>query len=250
LNDLELLIDLHIDAERQGPGSKRETELALKMAVPDNDKRLKIADIGCGTGASTLHLAKLLNADITAVDLFDDFLSVLVKNAEKEGVSEKVTTLAASMEDLPFEESQFDLLWSEGAVYNIGFENAVSKWQNYLKPEGILAVSEITWLTNERPAEIDKFWTNAYPEISTASDKIKILESSGYTPTGYFTLPEYCWLENYYLPIENRLEQFLKKHPGNESAEIIAKSEVEEIALYKKYKQYYSYGFYIAKKNG
>ena len=39
--------------------------------------------------------------------------------------------LAASMEDLPFESSYFDLIWSEGAIYNIGFEKGIKTWKPF-----------------------------------------------------------------------------------------------------------------------
>ncbi|GAM56739.1 probable transcription regulator [Vibrio ishigakensis] len=48
------------------------------------------------------------------------------------------------MGDLPFEEDSFDVLWSEGAVYNIGFETGIRDWRKYLKSGGTLVVSELT----------------------------------------------------------------------------------------------------------
>ncbi len=54
--------------ERQGPGGDAETKLAMKLAGLDRTRPLKIVDIGCGTGASTILLAKELDAEITAVD--------------------------------------------------------------------------------------------------------------------------------------------------------------------------------------
>ena len=54
VEDYQLLIDLHKRAKRQGPGGDSETEKALSQAMIDRAAPLKIADIGCGTGASTL----------------------------------------------------------------------------------------------------------------------------------------------------------------------------------------------------
>ena len=77
MEDYQLLIDLHKNANRQGPGGDAESEKALNLATIDQTVPLKIADIGCGTGASTLLLARLLDARITAVDFLKDFLEVL-----------------------------------------------------------------------------------------------------------------------------------------------------------------------------
>jgi ubiquinone/menaquinone biosynthesis C-methylase UbiE len=62
----------------------------------DRTAPLKVADIGCGTGASTLVLAQLLNARITAVDFLQDFLDVLEEKAESMGVADRISTLACS----------------------------------------------------------------------------------------------------------------------------------------------------------
>jgi ubiquinone/menaquinone biosynthesis C-methylase UbiE len=145
MTELDLIIDLHKNSERQGPGSENDTLKALGFLVFSNDRKLKIADIGCGSGGQTITLAKNLNGLITAVDLFPDFLNELNEKSQKLGFTEKIITLEKSMDDLPFNESEFDLIWSEGAIYNIGFENGLKKWKDYLKVGGYLAVSEITW---------------------------------------------------------------------------------------------------------
>ena len=70
------------------------------------------------------------------------------------------------MDNLPFQNEELDLIWSEGAIYNIGFERGMNEWSKYLKKGGFIAVSEASWFTSERPAEIEDFWMDAYPEIS------------------------------------------------------------------------------------
>jgi len=250
VEDYQLLIDLHKNAKRQGPGGDAETEKALSLAMIDRATLLKIADIGCGTGASTILLARLLQARITAVDFLPDFLEVLETNAKHMGLSEKITTLACSMDNLPFGDEEYDAIWSEGAIYNIGFERGVKDWSRYLKIGGLLVVSEITWTTASRPSELQKYWECEYSEIDTASSKIGVLEKNGYSPIGYFVLPEYCWLDNYYLPMQNGFQSFLNRNCNSEEARAIVDAEIREIDLYAKYKNHYSYGVYIARKLG
>ena len=209
---------------------------------------LKIADIGCGTGASTLLLARLLKARITAVDFLQDFLEVLERRAENMGLSEKISTLCCSMDNLPFGDEEYDVIWSEGAIYNIGFEKGVRSWNRYLKAGGLLVVSEITWITASRPSELQKHWDDGYPEIDVASSKIDVLEKSGYSPIGFFVLPERCWLENYYRPMQNSFKDFLNRNGNSEEARAIVAAEKREIELYEEYKSHYSYGVYIARK--
>lgn len=248
MTELELLIDFHKDAKRQGPGSASDTLKALNFMDINKKKSLKVADVGCGTGAQTINLAQNIEGEIIAVDLFPEFLKKLNLKSKEQNLENKITTLKKSMEDLPFEKEEFDIIWSEGAIYIMGFEKGINKWKYFLKTGGYIAVSEITWITNSRPNEIEKHWNNEYPEIDTASSKIKILEENGFSPVGYFILPENSWIENYYKPMEGRFDDFLRKHDNSEIAKNIVDNEREEIRKYKKYKDYLSYGFYIAKK--
>lgn len=247
---LKLLIDLHKSAKRQGPGGDEEIIKILGLAQLTQAEKLKIADIGCGTGAASILLAKQLNAQVTAVDFLPEFIEVLKDKAEKEGLSEKIATIVCSMEDLPFNREEYDLIWSEGAIYNMGFEKGVNEWKQFLKPDGLLVVSEITWLTEKRPSEIQKHWDSEYPEIDTASAKIRVLENAGYSPVSYFYLPEHCWLDNYYRPMQARFSNLLERHGNSQNAQSVVEAEKKEIDLYERYKKYFSYGVYIAKKVG
>ena len=249
MTELELIIDLHKNSERQGPGSEKETLTAFELMNLPTDQKLKIADIGCGSGGQTITLAQNLNGQIIALDLFPEFLDELNEKSKKLELTEKIETLEKSMEDLSFNTEEFDIIWSEGAIYNIGFENGIRKWKDYLKVGGYLAVSEITWITNFRPKEIEDFWKQEYPEIDTASNKIKLLENNGYSLVGYFCLTQDSWIENYYKPMEARFESFLKRNENSKLARKVVKDNKFEIDLYQKYKDYFSYGFYIARKN-
>jgi hypothetical protein len=79
--------------------------------------------------------------------MLPQFLEKLVKNAEENHVVERITVKKMLMEQLTFDEKFFDVIWSEGAIYNIGFEKGLSLWRKYLKDDGYIAVSEISWLT-------------------------------------------------------------------------------------------------------
>lgn len=247
MTELELTIDLHKNTERQGPGSEADTLKALSFVDLLKDNELEIADLGCGSGGQTITLAKNLDAEITAVDLFPAFLNELNAKSRKLGLSQKIETLEKSIGELNFEKEKFDIIWSEGAIYNIGFENGIKNWKDFLKTGGYLAVSEITWITNSRPKEINDFWTNEYPEIDTASNKIKILEDNGFSLAGYFFLSEKSWL-NYYNLLEENFEQFLIRNNNSKLAQKVVEEYKTEIKIYSKYKKYFSYGFYIAKK--
>ncbi len=244
-----LMVDLHRDGWRQGPGSEDETLRALELTRLDRSAALRVADIGCGTGASTVVLAdKLPGSQIFAVDLFSEFLEVLQQRADAAGCSKQIETRSESMDSLSFAAESLDLIWSEGAIYNIGFRQGLESWRPFLKPGGVLAVSEITWLRPNPPQEIFQHWNSEYPEIATAVDKIGTLESAGYDVVGYFVLPAHCWIANYYDPTEARFSAFLARHADNPHASQVVEMERQEAELYRRYQDWFSYGFYIARK--
>lgn len=244
-----LLVDLHRGGTRQGPGSEKETLRALELARLGRAAGLQAADIGCGTGASTLVLARELpSARIVAVDLFPEFLDTLAERARAAGCSEQVETLAESMDSLPFEAESLDIIWSEGAIYNMGFRAGIEAWRPFLRPGGVIAVSELTWLRPDPPEEIRRHWNAEYPEIATAPEKIAILERAGYDLLGYFVLPPTNWVDNYYEPTEKRIPAFLERHAGSPEAAAVIEMERQEVGLYRRYHDWFSYGFYIARK--
>jgi SAM-dependent methyltransferase len=248
VDELNLLIDLHTEGPRQGPGGDYETRLAVALSGLKGQADLTIADIGCGTGASTLVLASELDAYITAVDLFPEFLRKLEEAAEHAGLADRITVLSASMQALPFAEAAYDAIWSEGAIYNMGFAAGVEAWSKHLKPGGILAVSELTWLTDQRPGELQAHWQKEYPEVDTAAGKMAVLERLGFSLIGYFPLPVRCWLDNYYRPMQRRFADFLDRHENSQAARAIVLAEENEIALYERHRAFVSYGYYIGRK--
>jgi len=247
--DMEIIINFFKGVIRQGPGSIEETKRALQF-IPTLKENSKIADMGCGTGASTMVLAASTLSQITAVDLFPDMIKGLEEKIKAAGYENRVKGLVASMDASLFEENQFDVIWAEGSIYNIGFEKGLTKWHKLLKSNGMVAVTEASWFTNKRPKIIENFWKCNYPAIDTISANIKMLENSGYMPVANFILPETCWTDNFYVSVAERIEEFTKMYTDNDAIQQFLARAKEEIVLYDKYKDYYGYVFYIGKKLG
>jgi ubiquinone/menaquinone biosynthesis C-methylase UbiE len=233
--------------ERQGPGSPEATLKALSF-IDNLSESSNIADIGCGTGGQTMVLAEHTAGKITGLDLFPAFVDLFTKNAIKLNVHNRVKGVIGSMDKLPFQNEEMDLIWCEGAIYNIGFEKGLNEWRKFLKKGGYIAVTEVSWFTEERPSDIETFWHEAYAEIDTIPNKISLLQKAGYIPVACFSLPEYCWTENFYLPQKAAQESFLQKYKGNKTAEEFISYQQHEAFLYSEYKDYYGYVFYIGKK--
>ncbi len=245
--DLKMIYDYFSDTERQGPGSPEITLKALSFTDGLTEKS-KIADIGCGTGGQTMVLAQNTAGDIIGIELYSDYVRQFNQNVQKQNLQDRVKGVIGNMKNLPFQEEELDMIWCEGAIYNIGFERGLNEWRKFLKPGGYIAVTENTWFTEERPAEIQDFWQKAYPEIDTIPNKAAQMQKAGYLPVATFVVPETCWTDYYNVQHPKMQKSFLEKYNGNKSAEAFINYQQYEAALYQKYKAYYGYVFYIGKR--
>ncbi|MDI6644176.1 MAG: class I SAM-dependent methyltransferase [Methanobacteriaceae archaeon] len=245
--DLNIIHDYFRNTERQGPGSPEITLKALSF-IGGLTAKSKIADIGCGTGGQTIVLAQNTECEITGVDLCSVFIRQFNQHAQNQNLQDRVKGVIGDMKNLPFQEEELDLIWSEGAIYNIGFERGLSEWRKFLKTGGYIAVTENTWFTEERPTEIQDFWQEAYPEIDTISNKVDQMQKAGYLPIATFVVPEACWTDYYEVQHPQMQESLLEKYNGNKSAEEFIAYQRYEAELFYKYKAYYGYVFYIGKR--
>ena len=246
--DFSLICEYFSSISRQGPGSDESTQRALSM-IHDLGADSVIADLGCGCGSQTLQLALHTQAKVKALDLFPLFIDKLMERCRKAGVADRVEAIEGDMCNLPFEKASLDVIWSEGAIYNIGFKRGITEWREYLKPDGWLAVSEASWLTDSRPSEIEDFWNEAYPEIDTIANKVQQLKDAGYHDVNTFVLPKECWIDNFYLPQREAQRLFLECYPDNKTAAELVANQRREAELYSRYSDYYGYVFYVARRS-
>lgn len=245
--DINLICEYFLGIERQGPGSEEATLTALGFIEGLNENSV-IADLGCGTGSQTMVLARHAPGNITGIDLFAAFIDKLNADAAALNLSHRVKGIVGSMNQLPFNHNELDLIWAEGAIYNIGFVKGLTEWRKFLKPGGYIAVTEASWFTNQRPHEIEEFWMNAYPEIDTIPNKVLQMQNAGFIPEAAFILKEDCWKANYYDKQVARQTEFLEKFRENKTIIDFIDNQRLEAQLYDKYKAYYGYVFYIGRK--
>ncbi|MDR1779901.1 MAG: class I SAM-dependent methyltransferase, partial [Tannerella sp.] len=130
--DVNLICEYYLGMERQGPGSPEATLKALSF-IDNLGENSRIADLGCGTGGQTMTLAQHTSGSITSIDNFPGFIDHLNATARRLGLSDRVKGVVGSMDALTFGDEELDLIWSEGAIYNIGFERGMNEWRRYLK---------------------------------------------------------------------------------------------------------------------
>jgi SAM-dependent methyltransferase len=240
--DMSVFFEIHAGLHRESPGGDEYTRQAWeRLSVPPNPT---ILDLGCGPGAHTLRLAQLSDGTITAIDTHQPYVDRLNAAASAAGLSDRITALNQSMDDLTFPEQSVDVIWSEGAIYNIGFEAGLTQWRSLLKPQGYLVVSELAWLQPDPPAPVKDFWDEGYPGMKPIEDLPPIIDRCGYQLRHQFTLPEAAWW-NYYGPVEAKVEELRSRYANHPDAIATLDSEQQEIDLYRNYSDWYGYVFFI-----
>lgn len=233
---------------RCGPGSAEDTRRAFNL-IPKPPENPLILDIGCGTGPQTFELAKITNGKIIAIDKNQGFLDKLIQKVKTKGFEEKITVKNMSMTEMDFADKTFDIIWSEGALYFMGFQNGLKRCRELLKDNGYLAVSEFVYLVPNPPKEVVEFSTNEFSPIRDIPGNIKLIQSEGYRILSHFTLPESDWLENFYAPMQKEIYRLKKKYKNNKDALATFDMLQHEIDFYKKYSKYYGYEFFVMEKS-
>ncbi len=240
--DLETLTTLHQGLPREGPGRDDCTREALRRLgrLPVHPV---VFDLGCGPGRQTLVLARELNTRIVAVDCHLPYLDQLARGAEAEGLAPLVETRRGDMGALDLPPGSIDLVWSEGAAYLLGFEEALRRWRVLLAPGGSMALTECSWLIDDRPEPARTFWHENYPAMGNISENRQRARAAGLEVIDHFTLPEAAWWDDFYTPLLHRVARLRPTATGALST-LLDETE-REINLYRRHGDSYGYVFYL-----
>lgn len=230
---------------RQGPGTDKVTREAFEKLRPFLPEKPEVLDVGCGSGASPLCLARSGVTSIQAVDNDAHFLGLLETRAREEALSERIRTVEASMMEMPFAPESFDLIWAEGSIFIIGLERGLREWKSLLKPGGCLAFSELAWFVPDPPKEIRDYFGRVYPDMDWDERNSRIARELGYEVVEVLRIPREGWIANYYDHIRVQVDAMEKRHPGEEEAAEICRNLREEIDMYERFGDTYGYSFYL-----
>jgi SAM-dependent methyltransferase len=227
-----------------GPGDDADTLRMLRL-LPTRRFRL-VVDAGCGTGRQTLVLARELRTVVHAVDSHESFLDDLRRRARDARLDHLVHVLCRDMNDIPRIFQGIDLLWSEGAAYNIGFRDALKVWRPALTASGFLVVSELSWLTEQAPDEARGFFATGYPDMRSVRDNVAAAEDAGYQVLATHTLPRHSWVDGYYDVLAQRAKDLLDH--ADSSVREFAADTIREIEVFDRSEDSYGYVFYVLQR--
>jgi SAM-dependent methyltransferase len=180
--------ELYENIPRSSPGDKAATVRALAL-IKDLPAEPLILDLGCGPGEQTLELARLTNGRVIAIDSHRPFLDRLEAAAYSAGLGERIQVRDTDTAFMDFTGNSFDLIWSEGALSFLGFENGLKISKTLVKKGGHIAVSKPLWLKPDPPAELKTMWEAKYPSISDLAGDLALFQKLGLDLVGHFPLP-------------------------------------------------------------
>ena len=239
-----LFFELFSGLPRQGPGSAASTRRALGL-VPNVGPRTRVLDVGCGTGAQALVLAGSSPAHIIAVDIHVPFVDELNRKARELGISDRLQARVGEMRQLNFASHSFDLIWCEGAIYNVGVETGLRAWRHLLRCNGHVVLTEACWQKPDPPAECVAFWNREYPAMRHTSALLEAIEACGYEAVGHFPLPASAWWDDYYRPLQENVTAFRRRYHDAPDAQELADQCQGEIDIWHRYSAFYGYEFFV-----
>ena len=238
-----ILSEIHRDLPREGPGDAASTRRAWMATGLTGSAR--ILDVGCGPGAQTVDLANVSTGRITALDISRPYLHELRNRLCAARLAHRVDVVQASMFTMPFRPACFDVIWSEGAIYFLGFERALRDWRRLIRRRGYISVTHLSWLDRVAPDEPRRFWARAFPEMQGIDDNVAAAVDAGFDVVDRFALPESAWWDGYYGPMEQRLAALREKYRDDNEAMTAIENSQAEIELYRRFSRYYGYVFYV-----
>lgn len=243
----EIFFEVYESLPRQGPGNRDCTARALRLCA-GLPRTPVIVDLGCGVGGQTLHLADLTTGFIVAVDSHAPSIKRLKESLVARGLSQRVHALIGDMAHLELPSESYDLIWSEGALYNIGMANALRVCHGLLRPGGFLAFTDAVWRKENPPLEVKTSFDLDYPTMGTATDVVKAIQFGGFEFLGRFTLPDEAWWEDFYSPMKQRITELRWKYDNDAGALAVLDELAREPEMHRSYSDYYAYEFFVARR--
>ncbi len=238
---------LHQDIPREGPGSDAATRKAIGL-LPALPEKPVVLDLGCGPGRQTLVLAKDLGVPITAMDIHQPFLDQLDRAAADAGLSHLITIRRGDMGALDYPLKSVDLIWAEGSIFIVGFKSGLANWAHFLKPGGLVVASELTWLTDDRPADVFDFLSAAYPPMTDIAGNIALAAEAGFSVIEHFILPSEDWWTEYLTPLSKRAETLRARAAIDPDLAQVLDEHDLEADFCRRYADTFGYVFFVMRR--
>lgn len=243
----EIFFEVYGALPRQGPGNQACAARALSLCT-DLPPSPSVLDLGCGVGGQTLQLAELLDGSILAIDIQAPAIERLKETITARGLGQRIQARIGDISDLQLPPQSFDLIWSEGALYNIGIAAALKICHDLLRPGGYLAFTDAVWREENPPAEVRAGFELDYPAMGDTDQLITTIHAADFELIDHFTLPDQAWWDDFYIPMEKRINELRHVYRDDAEARTILDQIGEEPAQHRRHSRFYAYEFFIVRR--
>jgi len=243
----QIFFEVFESLPRQGPGNRACAVKALGLCR-DLPVMPAVLDMGCGVGGQTLHLAELTHGSIVAIDSHAPSIERLRAIVAERGLGGRVRALTGDMASPEIDLGSIDLVWSEGALYNLGIENALRLCHRLLRPGGYLAFTDVVWRKDDPPPEVKASFDLDYPTMGRVADVLTTIERYEFTLIDHFTLPDEAWWDDFYTPMEHRIRELRGKYAEDEEAIAVLNQLAQEPEMHRCHSEYYAYEFFVTRR--
>ena len=243
----QVFFEVYEGLPRQGPGNRACAARALGLCG-DLGERPAIVDVGCGVGGQTLHLAELAAGSIVALASHEPSIRRLQAAIDGRGLGGRVRAVVGDMACPPLPPGQFDLVWSEGALYSVGLRTALGVCRELLRPGGHLAFTDAIWLKENPPQAVREAFELDYPGMGRLEDDLAAIRECGFELVGHFALPDEAWWDDFYAPMEARIAELRGNYAGDAEALAALDRLAEEPEMHRRHSDFYAYEFFVARR--
>jgi len=121
---MDYFLELFGHLPRAGPGDQASTRKAFRM-TKELPPASRILDVGCGPGMQTVDLAEISGGHVVALDNLPLMLERVRQTALQAGLTDQIEPCLEDMCEMKFDEESFDVIWSEAAIYILGFRKGL-----------------------------------------------------------------------------------------------------------------------------
>ncbi|WP_290623196.1 MULTISPECIES: class I SAM-dependent methyltransferase [unclassified Archaeoglobus] len=139
----------------RSPGHVAFPELWKDFLAGLLERKMRILDVGTGTGFIALLLAEL-GYEVVGLDISEGMLRVARDKARKAGVD--VDFQVGDAENLPFDNESFDAVISRHLLWTLpNPKKAVEEWVRVVRKGGRVIAIDGKWLTTSTKAKLRRF---------------------------------------------------------------------------------------------
>jgi len=110
-------------------------------------------------------------------------------------------------------------------------------------------VRDSVWLTDDPPPDVKALFATEYPTMGRVPDVLARLAHHGFNVVEHFTLPDVAWWDDFYAPMQRRIEALRARYVGDPEAQAALDGLAEEPAHHPAHAAHFAYEFFVARRD-